>query len=130
MSTTTNPEALAASLLAAKAEETQARERRIAAEIALTEALGFHRPEGGQETFEAGSLRVTCKQPITRKLVDPDHALAIAATVPAIKAAIRTKHELDARAVKKLTDQEWSALAPCVETKPGKVAVEVREATL
>jgi hypothetical protein len=122
MSGTTDIEALAASLLAAKESERQARDSRIVAETALVSALGFCRPEG-QQTFDAGSIRVTCKQPLTRKLVDPERALAIAATCPSIRQAIRTRHELDPAQAKRLTDDEWKLLASCVETKPGKVAV-------
>lgn len=123
-----NIDALAADWLEAKREENAARDRRLAMESQLAEALEV--PDEGSKTHRLTDHKVTLTQPVTRK-VDPDAWGSVEKLCPVAMQPIKWKLEADASGCKWLANNEpeiWRKIAPAFETKPGKVGVKVEVA--
>ena len=126
---------LAIDLSRAKLEEDAANERRIAAEVALINELGFVKPEG-QESYEATDgtrrCRIVCKQPIGTKVDDNVMAgilKALDKKDPA-RNVVTVSFGLDTKAARALEEKDpasWLKIAPAISRKPGKVQVSVDE---
>ena len=130
--------ALAATLAGAKGREELAKAERITAEVAITAATGFKKPDG-QETFDAsnehGSCKITLKQPINT-IVDSEAWVKLRRTLDAkhpARAVFAAKYSVVAKKAKALQEtdkQAWADVAEVVTRKPGKVSVTVTELVL
>lgn len=123
-----NIDALAADWLAAKREESAARDRRVAIEAQLAEALDV--PDEGSKTHRLTGHKVTLTQPVSRK-VDPDAWDRVQKLCPVVMQPIKWTIEADAPGCKWIAKNEpeiWRKIAPAFEAKPGKVGVKVEVA--
>lgn len=125
---------LAAKLSHAKAEEAQAKLRRLAIEAKIIAATGFKKAEG-QEKFHRndthGTVDLICKQPITTK-VDSKQWLKIRARLPKRhpgRNVFVQSFSLDTKAARELQAEhpkEWADIADAITRKPGKIQVEIK----
>jgi hypothetical protein len=110
----------------AKSREEEAKEARLAVEQQMIDYTEFNKIEG-TETIKSGDYRVKLTAKLTRKL-DEDAYMAVMPSIPENMRPVRYKPELIEKGVKWLMSNEpdtWALIAPCITTKPAKVAVEV-----
>jgi len=122
-------DALAATLLAAKAEAEEARRKVLEAEQAIVAAVGAK--DEGSFSVECDGYKVTTTQPVTRS-VNREQARIVASELPAdIAAAIFDwKPSLNVKLFKELErhqPQHFRLVARAVTSKPGKVSVKVAD---
>lgn len=130
---------LATRLRDAKAIEAKATRDRVEIEREIIALVRFTKAEG-QETYAAtaGELSrasVVLRQPVSTKFdektwVEKSQELGEKLYVR-VASALRTKLSLDTKAARDLQDRDkeaWLALSEFVTRKPGKVAVDVKEA--
>lgn len=123
----TNVEALCADWLDAKHAENAARDKRIAIEAHLSEALDV--PDEGSKTHQLTEYKVTLTQPVSRKLDEAEWVLVKDRVAPSLR-PVKVKIEADAAGCKYLLKNEsdaWAKIASAFETKPGKVGVKVEK---
>lgn len=124
---------LAAALLQLKEQENEARDARVVMEERVIAALDFKKPEGS-ETYEAGRFKITCRRPINRS-VDAEAWETVKAGLDSdglatVENLMRTKYELNLPTAREIEQQSaalWRKIALCISSKPGKVAVEVKD---
>lgn len=125
---TPNPlDELAFKLETAKAEETKAREYRIAVENEIIQTVGVK--EEGSATMKSDFYKVTTTTGITRTL-DSKKWAEIHPLLPAAIAnrVVRQKPELDIRQLKALKDlspEQYAIVARAVTSKPRKASVRI-----
>lgn len=117
----------------AKQEEDTARGRRIALEERLVQLLGFDKPEGSKTTDLGDGYKVSCTQPVARKLIRREWDTFAreypeqAAHLSAIGVVVAEPKVGDAKYKALLKeDPKWAPwLAHFIESRPGKVGVKV-----
>ena len=126
---------LALDLARAKRDETDAKDRRVAAEAAIVAATGFDKAEGSQtydRDDEHGTCKLVLKQPITasvdaetwektRRTLDPKH--------PARDIFVRS-YKLDTKKARALQDsnpEAWAVASEAITRKPGKIGVDIKQ---
>jgi len=109
-----------------KAQEDEARARRIKAEEAITTALGV-KSEGAQ-THKVDNWSVTITGKINRTL-DTATWDAIKTSVPEQFHPIRYKPEIDTKGLRWLEENEpavYATVCQAITAKPGKPSVEIK----
>ena len=120
--------ALVERLERAKADEIDARDRRIDAEQQIISAAGFDKAEGSASYRDADDkeVRVTLTQPVNRS-VDAAAWLSIEADLPKeIREVVRWKPEVSITSFRALDGTGLALVAPAITSKPGKISVEVK----
>ncbi len=120
-------EQLTDELIAAKADELKANQRRVQIEEQIIQMLGS-KEEGAQSHKLANGLKVT----ITGKLsyrADMDMLQVLANALPMDMVPIKAEPKLDETGVKWLRANRpdlYEAIAPAITVKPAKTSVEVK----
>lgn len=121
-------EDLCEELLRCKAAEEEARDRRVKAEVALSDLLECDRDASRTHTVADGAYRVTVKRPVNRRL-DVKAWDAIKDRLPQEVWPVVYKPALDDKGCRWLAQNDPSAWAICagaVSESDGKVAVTVK----
>ena len=115
-------ESLVSDLYNAKKTEEQAKAARIAAEMAVADALGG--PENGSATFTTGTLKVVIKRGFNYKISDMK---TFKEKFPSLVKTV-TKDEFDAKEYEGLRERcdDISDIAEYVTATPKKVSVELK----
>jgi primosomal replication protein N len=114
-------------LVAAKAEENMANQRRVALEEQIVERLG-KRTEGAQTHELANGVKLTITGKLSYK-ADMSLLVQLAAALPENMRPIKTEVKLDETGAKYLRNNEpeaWARIAPAITTKEAKTSVEVK----
>ena len=122
----TDLETLAVMWRAAKADEDDARERRIEIEQQILSHTGCR--EEGSQTHSAGSYKVSVTGKLSRKL-DADKWEQIKDRVPDALRPVEYKPTLDTKGMRYLEQNEPEiarVVAEAIETKPAKPAVQIK----
>lgn len=122
-----NIQTLCAALLAAKAEENAANDRRVEIEKEIISILGA--PDEGAATHDAGTYKVKIDQRIIRK-IDPKKYALIMDQIPEAIRPVTVVEELkvEAAGVRWLRENEpgyHKLLCDAMEEKPAKPSVKV-----
>lgn len=120
-------EELAQELIAAKAVESRANERRINLEKDIIARLG-KKDEGSQTTELTNGLKVTITGKMTYS-ADMPLLMQICNELPEGVRPLKTKIELDQTGAKYLRNNEveiWAKLSPAITMKPAKPSVEIK----
>jgi hypothetical protein len=118
-------EQLAAELLAAKAEEAAAKDRRISVEDDLIKLLDV--PQEGSKTHNVDGYKIVVKGVINRKL-DEEKWAEVADRIPENLRPVKTKLVLDETGVKWLQKNDaehYAIVAEAITSTPGKTSVSV-----
>jgi hypothetical protein len=123
-------DALAHDLRMAKHQEDEWKERRIAAEAAIVEALGSVLKDEGSHTEKGDyyKVRVTTKWTRTVDGEALKHLRESGFPEPLIDQAIKMKPEVSLTGLRYLQNNEpeaYAALASCITAKPAKASVTV-----
>lgn len=123
---------LAFALELAKAGEERARNARIAAELALLDAIGAPENEG-THTEITDFYKISIKQAINRT-IDKDALEQVQANAPdaVVRSVFRYKPELNLsayRELQKLDPATFAIVAICVTEKPSKPSVSIERIT-
>lgn len=120
--------ALVERLERAKADEAEAKDRRIDAEQQIISAAGFDKPEGSATFRDADDkeCKVTLTQPINRS-VDAAAWKAIEGDLPLeVREVVRWKPEVIITSFRALDGVSLALVAPAITSRPGKISVEVK----
>lgn len=121
----TNVETLARDWLEAKAEEEEARAKRIAIEDQITAAL--ETKTEGSITHTVGNYKVTLTQTLNRKLL-LDTWDRVKANCPIAMQPVKVRLEADPTGCKWIAANEpqiWASIAEAFEVKPTKIGVKI-----
>lgn len=120
-------EELVERLVAAKAEENNANQRRVKLEEQLISRLG-KRTEGAQTHQLPNGVKVTITGKLSYK-ADMSLLVQLAAALPENMRPLKTEIRLDETGCKYLRNNEpeaWARIAPAITTKDAKASVEVK----
>jgi len=120
-------ESLVEDLVAAKAEENMANQRRVALEEQIVELMG-KRTEGAQTHELANGVKLTITGKLSYK-ADMKLLVQLASALPENMRPIKTEVKLDETGAKYLRNNEpeaWAAIAAAITTKEAKTSVEVK----
>lgn len=120
-------EELVERLVAAKAEENMANQRRVALEEQIVERLG-KRTEGAQTHELPNGVKLTITGKLSYK-ADMSMLVQLAAALPENMRPLKTEIRLDETGCKYLRNNEpeaWARIAPAITTKEAKTSVEVK----
>lgn len=115
---------LAAQLVAAKAEEEQARERRVVVEKAIEAAMPSDKLEGSTSKAIPG-YKITVTRKLTRSL-DIEAYMAVKDALPKGVDFVVLKPSIDTKGLRVAEKVAPEVVTACITTKPAKTAVAVK----